>query len=208
MMTRSGYAFLGLLLAGGVLHAQHDPLRRGFHDPCATIPPGALPAPNGSSVRAWFGKQAALAEEDDFVIYSHEWYMGGIQLGPYGQYHVSRIIHRLPSVPFAVILQVDGKPDVILNRRLVIVNALLHAGITDAEQRVVVDFPKAEGLRGDEIPRVFQRGVGGRGSAGGQGNFLPSGGLGSSGFGGQGGFGDGGLRGGLRGSLGGGLSGY
>src|SRR5438552_18067754 len=99
---RAGIA--ALLLGGGMLNAQ----QHRFRDPCATIPPGAMPAQNGSSVRAWFGQQAALAEEDDFVIYAHEWFMGGTRLGPYDAYHLNQIICRLPTVPFHVIIQPEG----------------------------------------------------------------------------------------------------
>src|SRR5262245_62164584 len=81
----------------------------GYHsccvDNCATVPPGAQPAPNGTYVRRFRDLEAAKAEADDFVIYKHEWFMGGKELGPYGTYHVNEIVKRLPFVPFPVMLQ-------------------------------------------------------------------------------------------------------
>ncbi len=79
-----------------------------------------------------------------------------------------------------------------------IINELLAQGIADAHQRVIVGYPKAEGLYGDEAARIFTQqfqgsvGGGGLGSyGGGSGEFgggLPGGSnLGSSfgsGFGG------------------------
>src|SRR5436853_5608512 len=63
----------------------------GAHDPCATITPGALNAPNGSFVRKFQLDHTNKAAMDDFVVYPQERYMGGEKLGPYGHYHIARI---------------------------------------------------------------------------------------------------------------------
>jgi hypothetical protein len=119
-------------------------------DEGACIPAGALPAPNGSYVHRFQDMQADKAEADDFVIYLHEWYMGGPVLGPYGTYHVDQIVKRLPDVPFPVVLQPDKDPRVNETRRELIVSRLIACGFKDADVRVVIGFPEAEGLFGEE----------------------------------------------------------
>jgi hypothetical protein len=167
-------------------------------DNCSTIPKGAIPQPYGWFVHGWQNAQASKAEADDFVIYKHEWFKGGTELGPYGSYHIQQILKRLPGVPFPVLLQVETQ-DPARNemRRLVIVNYLAQVGVPDAETRVVLGYPEAEGLFGDEAPRIYQQlitrqnpfmnmfggGMGGFGGFGGL-NSVPGGGT-YSGFGGQ-----------------------
>ena len=126
-------------------------------DNCATITRGAIPQPYGWFVHQWQNAQAAKAEADDFVIYKHEWFKGGTQLGPYGHYHLQQIIKRLPSVPFPVLLEAESQ-DPVRNemRRAVIVNALVQAGYADPQARVVLGIPEAGGLYGDEAPRIYQ----------------------------------------------------
>lgn len=199
----------GLLLAQQAKTQRIPPQTRGKYKPhpWKVIPPLHLAAPNGTSVNSWFAGQAAAAEQDDFVIYLHEWYEGGTLLGPYGRYHLTEIIARLPHVPFKVVVQPGGPHELNEHRRGLIVAALLEAGSPDAEQRVVLAYPQAEGLYATQGERLFLRSYGGAGQ-GGQGGFLPGGGLGTGLFGGSGFGGQGGFRGGLRGSFGGGLSGF
>jgi hypothetical protein len=113
------------------------------------------------------------------------------------------MIKRLPFVPFPILIQahtLDGH----LNeqRRCNIVQALQLNGIPDAEQRVVLGFPEAEGLYGDEAPRIYAQMIseqtgfnllqGGSGAFGN--NFFNNFGFGGAGgfnnFGGIGGFGN------------------
>lgn len=124
-------------------------------DKCPSIPPGFMPQPNGTYVRRIQDAQSMKAEADDFVIYKHEWYLGGTELGPYGRYHLQLIAHRLPMVPFPVVIQttVDAKLNEL--RRAEIVKALTAAGLVDVEQRVIVGFPEAEGLYGDEAESIY-----------------------------------------------------
>src|SRR6516164_7556260 len=109
-------------------------------DNCATIPPGAIPAPSGTYVREAFGRQAEKAEQDDFTIYKHEWYKGGRDLGPYGEYHLGQIIKRLPTAPpFPVLLEVvSGAPELNEARRGLVVARLQAAGVPDPAQRVIL----------------------------------------------------------------------
>jgi hypothetical protein len=132
-------------------------------DRCATIPPGAMPLPTGAYTRNLQDAQAVQAEADDFVIYHHEWYLGGIELGPYGKYHLQQIAQRLPGVPFPVIVQASADPKLNETRRVEVIKNLMAAGLVDVEPRVVVGFPLAGGLYGDEGERIFnqmQQGVG------------------------------------------------
>lgn len=159
-------------------------------DNCSSIPKGAIPQPYGWFVHGWQNAQCAKAEADDFVIYKHEWFKGGYELGPYGIYHMQQILKRLPGVPFPVLLQVESQdPARNETRRAVIVNFLAQVGVPDAETRVVLGYPEAEGLYGDEAPRIYQRlityqnpfmnmfggGMGGMGFGGGL-NAVPGGG--------------------------------
>ena len=156
--------------------------------------PVRKPAPLGSYLYGWRDAQAIAAEADQFVIYRQEWYLDGTKPGPYGSYHLQRIVERLPSVPFPVIIEVDMRDEKInLARKTFVVNQLLAAGITDAPARVIVGYPRAEGLFGDEAARIFLQRFG----AGQTGGTMGTGGgaYGGAGFGVPGG----GLMGGFRG---------
>ena len=156
-------------------------------DPCATIPPGAIPMPAGTAVRTWDGLMARKAAADRFVIYLHEWYMGGQSLGPYGCSHLQRIAAALPCNPVLVVLEPEPSPVVNENRRLQIVHMLQSVGIADAERRVVVAFPSAEGMWSLEAAAAFNRGHTLTGAAGGGAPASNLGGFTQFG-GGQGGF--------------------
>jgi uncharacterized membrane protein YgcG len=171
-------------------------------DRCATIVPGSLPAPNGSFVRQFQLVQTNKAEMDDFVIYAHEWYMSGKDLGPYGEYHVVQIAQRMPFVPYPVLIEVSLSAELNECRRRLVIERLASFGVTDAANRVVLGRPEAEGLNGPESFRVYQGLLFNTGQGGGGGN-----GFGGNNFGG--GFGGGGLGGGFGGGgFGGGLGGF
>lgn len=138
---------------------------------CPKLPCGAIAAPPGTYVQTWYGMQAAKADLDNFVFYRNEFAPGKAVLGPYGSYHLNKVIKRLPMVPFPVLVQQDLDPALNEARRQVLVAAFLTAGIVDADARVAVGFPLAEGLYGDEAPRAYLRLIngGGRGGAGGAG---------------------------------------
>jgi hypothetical protein len=147
-----GTGLLSLMLLPGCLPR--------FHclcvDNCSVTPKGALPAPAGTSMTAAIEIQRANAAEDDFVIYKHEWCIDTVKLGPYGQYHLTMIVRWLPNVPFPVIIQPCGDPALDEARRQTIVQHLLTAGFADAPNRVIVDFPKAGGLYGEEAEWIYQ----------------------------------------------------
>lgn len=138
-------------------------------DRFASIPCGAIPDPPHVTVRRHFETQAGKAEADDFVFYRHEFYLDGKELGPYGQYHMRLVANRLNQVPFPVLIQ--AVPDARLNeqRRQTVIAGLKKAGYEDVEPRVLVGFPEAEGLSGEEAERVY--------------NSLPQAGTGVNGYG-------------------------
>ena len=129
-----------------------------FRDPCATIPPGALPAPNGAAVHTWEGMMIDRAADDQFVVCLHEWYMGSGFLGPYGCTHVKRIAALLPRQPAVVVLEPTPSPELNESRRMLLVRLLQREGIVDAAARVVVAFPAAEGMSAAEAARAYDRG--------------------------------------------------
>jgi hypothetical protein len=184
---------------------------------CKDIPKGAIPPCNGTHAQEIFRTQAEIAEADDFVIYEHEWLYdpltgcGTIKPGPYGTYHMNQIVKRLPDVPFPVLIQVNPLDEKLNEaRRMVVVTILKANGICDAETRVILGFPEAEGLFGEEAACIFRKGYscrgittpygyggyGGYGSYGGYGGYGAYGSFGGlSGYGSIGGFGGlGGLR--------------
>jgi hypothetical protein len=190
-------------------------------DNCADIPKGAIPTHPGTYVNAYLNKSADKAELDDFVLYYNEFKDSEPVLGPFGRRHLAQIIARLPTVPFPVVIQPTPDHLKATNtpyhpedkdidprqldqaRRKAVVDLLCQAKIPNAEERVVVGIPTAEGLFGEEGERIYpmmlQNQLGGFG-----GGFGAYGGLGGfgGGFGGLGGFG-GGFGGGFLGGLGG-----
>ncbi|HZZ79654.1 MAG TPA: hypothetical protein VFE62_14130 [Gemmataceae bacterium] len=154
-------------------------------DRCADIPPGSLPDPVGDHLHRFTSIQRDNAVAIQYAVFLHEWYLGGLQLGPYGEYHLASMIRRLPTVPYPVLIQPTPDPNANEARRQIIVAKLAAAGIRDPEARVIIANPQAEGLFGDEAPRVYQRlllGSYGMGFGGGFGGF--GGGFGGGGFGG------------------------
>jgi hypothetical protein len=158
---------------------------------CRTVPPGAIPAPSGTYMRQWEAREVVKAALDAFVLYANEWYMGGLELGPYGRRHLDRLAKGLPGVPYPVVIQPDVSPVWTETRRQLVIQYLADHGVPDAAQRVVVGFPLAEPLFGEEAPPAYlqmlspQQGTGGGyGGAGfgtgGLGGLAPSGGVGGS----------------------------
>jgi hypothetical protein len=180
----------------------------GCIDNCADIPPGAIPTHAGTYRNAYLNKMSDKAEVDDFVIRYNEFKDGTAVLGPHGREHLAQMIARLPMVPFPVIIQpepewlqatatpaspedkpVDARA-LDESRRRVIVDLLCQAKIPDAEKRVVIGIPTAEGLFGEEGERIYPSMIQnqGGGVGGGIGGGFGGSGFGGGGFGGFGGF--------------------
>jgi hypothetical protein len=202
-------------------------------DRCADIEPGAMPDQIGQHVQRFQALQKKNAEAVSFAIYLNDWYMGEKQLGPYGEYHLQQMIKRLnfqlkakgdPKDLYCILLQPSMDPDLNEYRRNLIVTRLLQAGIPDPDARVRLEYPEAEGLFGEEAPRIFrqmlqpfrtgnQNGFGGGfGGGGGGGGFGGDGGLGGGfgglGIGGYGGVGSGWAGGGYGAPYGSGFQGF
>jgi hypothetical protein len=169
----------------------------GDHRPATSV------EPLGTAVHRVFQAQVARAAQDHFVIYDNEWLGPTTKLGPFGSMHLGRIIHDLPATGYSVIIQ--ATPDHAVNqaRRNFIVLMLLRAGIGDAEVRVKVDIPAAEGLYGEEAVMLYPMMLTSRFRTSFIGRGMGFGGIGGfggvGGFGGFGGFGLGGFGGGLGG---------
>jgi hypothetical protein len=142
-----------------------------------------MPEPPHTVVGRIMDTQAAKAEADDFVVYKHEFYLDGSALGPYGQYHLRLIANRLASVPFPVLIQAAADPKLNDQRRQAVIAALKRAGFEDIEPRVIVGFPEAEGMGGNEAERLYNSlpdagtGVRGMGSQYNRGGFFNNGGF-------------------------------
>jgi uncharacterized membrane protein YgcG len=152
-------------------------------DRYAAMPAGAIPPPPGTSLHGHAMVHAQEAEADDFVIYRCEWQADGIQLGPYGKKHVVQLAQRVPKQPSLIVLEPDEhRPEVDQARHKVLIETLANLGVGDAAARVVIGYPNAEGLQGDEARRVevlrFSRnrssGSTGQGGSGGSGGGLQS----------------------------------
>lgn len=170
-------------------------------DKCASIPEGAIPVPAGTYLHEYQQTQANLAEADDFVFYRNEWLMDGTELGPAGSDHLTEILPRVGLTPHPVVIEPsDDNPQKDQERRLVIIDRLIAAGIPSAEELVHIGRPPyVQGTNGEEAEivrgqmlndRVFNNmqnryGIGGFGAGGGLGGF----GGGFSGFGAGRGFG-------------------
>ena len=180
---------LALVGVGGCKHCGHchKPSLTDKIDNCAVVEPGSFPEPSGVFVREHQWRQTQKAELDDFV-YQHEWYMDGKELGPYGSRHLDRIIRRLPFVQFPVLIDVGDDPALNKARYEFLVTAIAQAGIPAPETRVYIGKAQAEGLFGDEAPRIYYQLVspqnGGNGGFGGYQNFGGSGNFGGASFGG------------------------
>jgi len=129
--------------------------RRNLHiDNCATIPCGAQPAPAGTYINKYIQIQETKAELDDFVFYKHMWYKGGAILGPLGRYQLDLMTARLAETPFPVVIETSKNEKLDEQRRDVILALLKMRGFDDPS-RVVVAYPIAEGMYGDEAPRIY-----------------------------------------------------
>jgi hypothetical protein len=128
------------------------------HDKCCCKDPVVIPPPTGTHTHEIFDLQAQKAEADDFVIYKNEWFNAGTKLGPYGDYHLDQIAKRLPTVPFPVVIQPEADPGLNQARLEVIITCLANKEIPDADHRVIIAYPQAEGLFGEcEAESAFLR---------------------------------------------------
>jgi hypothetical protein len=170
----------------GYGHGYHGPCP-WYVDNCAQIPRRAQPAPPGTYTNRWAFLQAQKAELDDFVIYQNMWFRGGTELGPMGRYYLDLISNRMARHPMPIVIETSRDDKLDESRREVLITLLERRGLKDPT-RVIVAFPIAEGLLGEEAQRiaaVYLSGGYGGGGYGGLGGFGGFGGFGG-GFGGFG----------------------
>ncbi len=130
-------------------------LGSGLGSRLASRPQAPYPAPFGSHVRAFITAQGAKADGADFTIFLDEWYMGGARLGPFGQRHVLALVPVLGQVPTPLLIQCGYDPELDQQRRLFVVEQLTSHGVPDADKRVVLGFPEAEGLDAEFAERCY-----------------------------------------------------
>ena len=187
-MHRKLLVFPGMVLAAGLTAGTAN--AQGYKvDNCSQIPKGAQPAPIGTYLNRFIEIQDANAEADDFVIYKHMWFRGGKELGPLGKYQLDLIAKRLSSVPFPVVIATSKDESLDDARREAITSMLAARGFADAT-RVIVAYPTAEGLYGDEAEQIYRGIISLRNTSNrfnSSGNFNDN--QNYSGFGGFGGFG-------------------
>ncbi|MBS0265041.1 MAG: hypothetical protein JSS02_24130 [Planctomycetes bacterium] len=179
----------------------------------AYVSPQPLP-PLGSVIDQVNQVQETNAEHSDFVIYQHEFEMDTDRLNLAGKDHVKQIAARLPQLmepdpvdgldtPRLILIErsnttvVDGtefeypvhpNPELDMQRREVIVRALVAMGIRDAEDRVVISNALTPGQKASEAERSYYMGLGGGFGMGGYGGYGGGFGMGGIGMGGGMGF--------------------
>ncbi len=114
-----------------------------------------MPEPNGTFVHRFQELQAGKAEAADFVFFADEWYKGGPKLGPHGRYHLTHLLPRLGHETFPVVVQASGDEALDAERRRFLVEALINHGVADADVRVIIAYPDAEGLYGEQAECIF-----------------------------------------------------
>jgi hypothetical protein len=183
----------GLIVGAMVLLTIQPGCKQCGTDKCADIPQGAIPPPAGTYACRWQNAQAFRAEQDDFTIHQCEWLAGGSQLGPDGRKHAAEIARRWDQLPFPVVITPADDPNLNGARKDTLVNLLASDGVVDPAERVIVAYPKAEGLYGQEAARYGNMRL--------QGGSMMGGGMGGGMMGGMGG---GMMGGGMMGGMGGG----
>jgi hypothetical protein len=126
----------------------------------ASAPVSPFPGSVGSCVRQWQTMQAEAAQQDEFVVYTHEWHQGGQLLGPAGTEHLNRVARRMQENNRPVVIQREQDQQINEVRKTAVVAYLTRAGVADAAGRVVLGQPLAEGMGVDPAagltPRVVQ----------------------------------------------------
>src|SRR5262249_55319229 len=133
--------------------------------------PALVVPPAGTSLARVREIQVFNARADRYVIYRHEWFMNGMDLGPYGQRHVESIAATLSQVPYPGKIEPSGDPASDKSRLDLIVNELTRRGVADASKRVIIGYPTAEGLAGDEAERAYYSMISGGYGYGGYGGY-------------------------------------
>lgn len=187
-------AILVVMLLSSSLSCCRDGL---WGDPCADIPPGAIPAPAGTYNCDWQHDQASRADRDFFVFYQYEWQGDSEKLSPFGDRHLARLVGRVPKTPLPIIVEPSSNTKLDERRVVSLRHTLTKFDPHLSDYPIQVGYSEAEPMYGFEAPRVTRGFIGG-----GQGGGMQGGGQGG-GFGGGGGGSFGGNSGGSFGGGGG-----
>ena len=173
----SGLALLAMAACGGCHSGQK----------CESIPPGAIPQPNGTYACQWVHAETACADRDKFVIYQYEWSAEPSKLTQFGQAHLARIAQGLSQSPYPVVIEPTADPRLDEIRRMAVLAALANCHCPIVAERIVLGRSDAEGLYGLEASGVagtmLRNQAGGAGSTGGGATGSTGGGMSTSGGG-------------------------
>lgn len=149
------------------------------------------PEPIGALSDPIWKKMESNAEASDFVVHEHEFIANTARLNAAGEDHVKQIAARVAATPFPVLIQpstmgvregdkfgfaVHNDPALDMNRRQVIVAALLSLGVADAEQKVIISPALTPGFTSAEAESAYGVGISGGGGFGGGGGMGGGGG--------------------------------
>lgn len=143
------------------------------HDWMARFQPPPPPAPIGTISDQYFTRQEFNAEASKNVVYQHEFKRNGVRLNWAGEDHVKQIAAQIRRNPeFPVVIErstitadpddkygfpVNPNPELDMQRREVVVKALMAMGVPDAAERVVVATAYAEPLTGPQAEQAYMR---------------------------------------------------
>jgi hypothetical protein len=114
------------------------------------------------------------AEASKFVVYEHEFQLHKAILNTAGEDHVKQMAARIAKgANFPVIIErtmtgddrgdyhypTGPDPELDIRRRALVVAALERFGIADANDRVLITTPMAEGITGVEAEANYQRAI-------------------------------------------------
>ncbi|TVQ63012.1 MAG: hypothetical protein EA379_04750 [Phycisphaerales bacterium] len=121
------------------------------------IPAGAQPLPLGSSVREFNHRQAQKARADAFVFYRYEWDRETAELTEWGARHLNRVLSAMHREHHPIVI--EPAPDASLNeaRRRTIIAALARHDVDYPERRVVIAYPGALDMTGDDAILQFDK---------------------------------------------------
>jgi hypothetical protein len=153
------------------------PLAGGCHSGDARKDCCGPPAPPlGTLSDVIWRRQEIAGAASEFVVYQHEFELNDIHLNLGGEDHVKAIAARLHAgATLPVIVErsmtsvrpdsqfkypINPSPELDMQRREVVVRALIAMAIPDAEQRVVVAPALTAGQTATEAARSYQQGLG------------------------------------------------
>ena len=204
---RWGLVLASLLLSGGVAGCGMTDNRAWWNvDNCSAIPRGAIPRVPGLFLSQINAGQQDRAQAEKLVVYKHEWYLEKTEPGPAGRRHLASIRQMLDCVPpnWPVVVEpVEPEDEEVVSfeatrklneaRRKKVVDVLVAQGYPQANERVIIGYPTAEGLYGDPAALIGGRYIftqSGFGMGGGMmgGGMMGGGMMGGGMMGGGGGF--------------------